>query len=710
MLINTKSNNEENESSVYTQKSNSQAKFSVNGKNDQNYLFDENALINSKRSVPKTNLDGVVKNLDNTNLDNTIIDLSPSFSNVSSFENSMESENFEIIESDDISKTQIVESKIVEGDNLLKFEVKKKFFETKIGLFLKKFWYLVTVLVILFLGVLFYVTTTYLESNKPAPTLSKIDIKIDGKDSVDKNAVNSWTVTVVNNDDYNIENLEVLINFDRDFKLNKTFGDFTEENGSKELQKKLKLPKLDKKTKKIQTIEGKFEANVDSDVKFSATSSFFVSDFKGKKNDLQNTPEVTKNIKVKSSSVRIDVNTLDGSNIAPSTTQTIVVTFANQSPTDIDNLNLKLEYKTNSSLVIYKKSVLTIPGREKEENTTTGNDTWKIATLKKGDTGELKVEIQINGQVGDKITINAKILDNSTGATINTSSRDLFILDRPLSVKAELITSSNDNMFKEGETLTYKIKIKNTSQNEIKNVEMVAKITEGVNLIDWNELKAESGSPIISKSAKSVTYTKDGTPSLAKFAAKAEENFTFTIKVKDISAFTNGIDKASNFFLVPILTVSSDQTDKITEPGEILHAISGPTVEQTVEYTSGKKQVKVTWTVKNKFSPVTDFKMRARTTLPVSSFDQSSFSNKNTLKVTNDNYIIWDPGTITEYAGYSNREPFKVSFIINNTSDGNGQYLETAEYSGNDSENNLIKYNQNNFPIMGQNNVPFKQP
>ena len=261
--------------------------------------------------------------------------------------------------------------------------------------------------------------------------------------------------------------------------------------------------------------------------------------------------------------------------------------------------------------------------------------------------------------------------------------------------------------------LIYKIVVKNNYTQELKNLKISAFFIDNAELIDPEGINGEIGSPIINKAAKEVSFTSAGVKSLQRMGPKAEESFEFRFKLKPLIAFTNSKYTQDNFFIQPKVSVTGDNFQSQSEIGDIKRAKGGPELAQSVEFlTDGTKKIaKVTWTIKNKFSNLKDFKVRTTTPLPSNSWNQASVtpsSSTDSIKYNPINgEIIWDKGDIEAYTGYNGKEA-KITFTLVNSTDSRINFIEAPTYSTTDTLNQGSEFNQINTPVKDGGAISFQ--
>jgi hypothetical protein len=350
--------------------------------------------------------------------------------------------------------------------------------------------------------------------------------------------------------------------------------------------------------------------------------------------------------------------------------------------------------------VTYKSSILsTNAGSDIVDKPTSGTDNWRLPLLKNSEGGTLKINYDVRGNPSDSIKFTVEVIDNISGSVINNASKDLFIYNRPVSVKVNFADASG--YFEPGKNVDVVISVTNESENDVKNLELLPVIKEGVNIMDWSNTSftINNGSP--TRLDRVITYSKFGDPKLETLKKGASVEYNYSMKVLPEANILTGLYKHSDINIYPLLTVKSSSFEAITEEGPKARVKSGMEVEQIAEYTPNKKQVKITWKIRNKYTPLKNFIIKAKNVLPPDSFDKSSFSKKDQMKLNDQNYLVWDVGEIPPYVGYAGNKDLEAFFVVNNNFDSSNDFLSPPEYSVQDSEIPNLFYSHTTNPIIG---------
>ena len=647
-----------------------------------------NTTVNSNISFK-----GVIKDISNTNLEAL---------------KKIKTEEPEKIIIDPVNKDQTLEdNKDPKDKKIITFDVKKKFSETKFGQFLKKFWWLIAILAILFLALGYFAVQSYLENNKSAPILTKVETKIDGPESAPKSGLKIWNISVKNDDAFSMKDVTLEMEYDRDFKISKLVGDFkttSDKNNS------FAIGTIPTGSKKILTIEGKLEAQIDVVTKMSGKLKFYVDGFDKNKQTVQTINLSAKDTKIEKSIIRLDITS--DSRVPKESDQDIKIDFTNQSGKVINNFRLKMKYPELGTNFVYQSSEFFLPGKVKQLVPSVGDHTWNITSLDNNQTGSLIIKSKIKGNADDKLTFIAELISIDDNNVLNKAEKEVIVVDKALTIKP-IISMDTDYLLPDKE-LVYTISVKNNYNQELKNLKISAFFIDNAELIDPETIAGEVGSPIINKAAREVSFTSAGVKSLQRMGPKAEELFEFRFKLKPLIAFTNSKYTQDNFFIQPKVSVTGDNFQSQSEIGDIKRAKGGPELIQSVEFlTDGTKRIaKVTWSIKNKFSNLKEFKVRTTTPLPSNSWNQASItpsSSSDSIKYNPVNgEIIWDKGDVEAYTGYNGKEA-KITFTLVNSTDSKINFVEAPTYSTIDTLNQGSEFNQINTPITGGGPVSFQQ-
>lgn len=657
-----------------------------------------------KQTVVNENISfkGVIKDISNTNLD-ALVRIKE--------EDELEHQVIESQASKNITEAEMV--KPIEPDftetktkKVMNFDPKLSFWEGKFGRFIKKFWWLIGIFATIFALLAFFGVTTYLENNKQAPKITNVDFKIEGPDTAPKGTLKKWGITIENKDKYNLKDLTLEINYDREFKLSDTFGEIKNVTENNKLYK-LDLLKIGEK--KVLTLEGKLEAQVDIITKMSGKLRFYVADFDKTKQTVQELTSNEKETKVERSVIRVDITS--ESRVPKESDQDIKIDFTNQSGKVINNIGLKLTYPTVGTNFVYVSSELFIPGKAKQTTPSVGDHTWNIQSLENAQTGTLIIKTKLKGQAGDKLQFKAELINTDNSELLNRADKEIIVVDKALTIKP--VISFGGDYIKADQEMSYKVTIKNNYNTDLTGVKIVAGFVDNADIIDKEGFTYDVGSPILDKNKKELTYSGSGLAALQRIGPKSEQVVEFRFKSRPAIAFTTPGVAQDNFYLIPKVSITGDNFEPQSELGDIRRAQGGPEIKQSVEVvpnTGTKKIVKVTWEVKNKFTKLTGFKLRTRTPLPVSAWSTQSITppagaDKIAFNLTNGE-IVWTIPEIESFKGYNGQE-LKISFTLTNDTDSKINYAETPTYTVTDTLNAGFEYNQINNPIVDGNAIPF---
>jgi hypothetical protein len=649
-----------------------------------------------QQANPNVSFKGVIKDISNTNIEALV--------RIKNENDEPEYKSQETIVTENVNNYNKNDQK---PKKVIAFDPKLSFWKGKTGTFIKKFWWLITLFLILLTTLITFGVLNYLQNNKPVPIVKKVDINITGPDNAAKNSIKLWTVTITNNDIVNLNNLTLEMNYDRDFKVNKIFGDLLKFQDNDKL---FKFDKLAIGEKKILNIEGKLDAQVDVNTEMSGKLRFAVDQIDQNKQTLQELVANKKVTKVDKSLIRIDITS--DSRVPKESDQQVKVDFTNQSGKVLNNFRLKMTYPQVGTNFIYNSSEFFLPGRSKQTIPTVGDHTWNIPSLENAQTGTLIINTKMKGEANDKLIIIAELINSDDNILLNKADKEIVVVDKALTIKPSL-TLGSDYIQPDGDML-YKITIKNNYNTELNNIKIQANFNDNADLIERDSLVADQGSPIINKSNKELLFTGAGLTSLQRMGPKAEVTVEFRVKVKSITSFTNSSYTQDNFYIQPKVTVTGDNFEPQSELGDIKRAKGGPDIDQKIEYIQdgNKKLAKVTWEVKNKFSNLKDVTLKTRTPLPPSAWNQNSItppSNSNKITYSKDTGdIVWKIGDVKAYTGYNGQE-VKVTFTITNETDSKINFTETPTFVAIDTLNDGFEFNQINNPIKDGGPVIFQQ-
>ncbi|MGL4758845.1 MAG: hypothetical protein ACRCXZ_05890, partial [Patescibacteria group bacterium] len=394
-----------------------------------------------------------------------------------------------------------------DGKQVITFDVKKKFSETKLGKFLKKFWWLLVILLVMFSTLAYFGIQSYMENNKTAPILKQVEAKIDGPDSAPKSGLKIWNISVKNNDAYNLKDVVLEMTYDRDFKISKMVGDFKTAPDKNNI---FTIDSIPTGTQKILTIEAKLEAQVDITTKMFGKLKFYVDGFDKNKQTVQTMEISEKLTKIDKSIIRLDI--ASDSRVPKESDQEIKVDFTNQSGKVINNFRLKMTYPEMGTNFVYQSSEFFLPGKVKQLVPSVGDHTWNISSLDNNQTGSLVIQAKIKGNPDEKLTFVAELITVEDEALLNKAEKEVIVADKALTIKPNIVMDT-DYLIPDKE-LTYKILVKNNYNQELKNLKVSAFFVDNAELVNPDTIEGDIGSPVINKTTKEVSFSSAGVQTL----------------------------------------------------------------------------------------------------------------------------------------------------------------------------------------------------
>ncbi len=207
------------------------------------------------------------------------------------------------------------------------------------------------------------------------------------------------------------------------------------------------------------------------------------------------------------------------------------VKYENQSEEDLKNLHLTFEYPSSFE---YKESSVA-PER--------GNNVWQVGTLRRGESGELKIAGVAVGAQGSffdmKSTVAGDFLGQSYPLAMQTAT--IAISASPLSLSVER-TGGSPEVARIGETVDYQLHYKNSSDVAMENAVVTANLSG--ELYDFSTLRSDGAFNSVSNT---VTWSVANVPALASIPPGGEGAVSFSVKLKGAFPIRRVSDK--NYFL-----------------------------------------------------------------------------------------------------------------------------------------------------------------
>lgn len=347
----------------------------------------------------------------------------------------------------------------------------------------------------------------------------------------------------------------------------------------------------------------------------------------------------------------------------------VVIEYTNQSDAQFDNVVIKAAQSSGFKLA-------------SAEPAPSEDYTWKLGTVRGRQSGTITLKGNFSGAQGESRSLYAEIgaleRENefvqyaNASASVAIASSALFVF--------QTVNDSRDFVANPGTTLSYKIRYKNTTNVQIPNVVIVAKIDESY--IDVRSLNVQWGS--FDGRTNSVIWNAVGVQDLAILDPKEEGQVSFSVNLKPVFLPKNFSDKN--------LTVLSNAKITSSVPPE---SLSGLPIEnedtlavkintqfsfnQKAYFTDGLIQntgtlpprvgarttYAVSWQLSNTINDVGEIEVSAVIPPNVEWTGVVSPSNAPLTYDQNTGVITWKPGTVFAGTGIlipATRVDFQVGF------------------------------------------------
>ena len=216
--------------------------------------------------------------------------------------------------------------------------------------------------------------------------------------------------------------------------------------------------------------------------------------------------------------------------------------YLNQAEVSFDNLRVQIDYPAG---FVFQSA---------EPQPIEEDRIWFLGDLMAGQEGKIFIRGNIQGEEGEVKTFNAQLgvfKDEQFIPTAETAGGFRISLS-PLSI-IQTVNNSTNYVASAGQTLTYQIDYKNTTDVGIKNVVITSKL-EG-KVLDLTSLKLGQGS--FDGVNQIITWRASNLPDLEYLAPHQEGQISFSINVKDPLPVENYTDK--NFIVTNTVKIDSSE-------------------------------------------------------------------------------------------------------------------------------------------------------
>ncbi len=345
-------------------------------------------------------------------------------------------------------------------------------------------------------------------------TNEKITLQIEAPITLISGQETVYTVLLTNKEKVNLYNAELELFYPDNFEYVTS-----EPVASGEKSNKWSFNIL--RTGETQKIEltGKMVAALDSVQTFRGALSFKPSGFNAVYKQ-----ETIIDVAVGSSVVGLDIDGPDKSLANQDLEYTIG--YSNLGEVDLNDLQVILEYPEG----------FVLESSEPETNDGT-NNIWSINTLRAGASDVIKIRGNCSAiTAGGNYEFKAQVLLNKEGDYYpqDKETHVINIIRDQLSLGLIINSSAEDQAIDFGELLVYSINYKNTGQEDLENIEVVATLDSEI--IDWQTMSDETNGKW---QGNTITWTGREVPQLLKLGPDEEGQISWTVRAKDVSVIND---------------------------------------------------------------------------------------------------------------------------------------------------------------------------
>jgi len=370
---------------------------------------------------------------------------------------------------------------------------------------------LIGVLFVLFLLALtgFIVFSNYFNNN--SFTNEHVSLKIEAPISLVSGASGTYDVLITNNEKVNLYDLNLQMFYPDNFMVSDTDPQAQTDKRNTWSISILKVGE----TQKIE-FRGRLVAPLDSLQTFKAHL-----DFKPANLNAEFSQEAAADLNVASSIISLDISGPD--KVMANANAQYLIKYKNTGEQELDNLQVVADFPKN---FIFTSSSL--------KTKADANNVWPIAKLASGTEAQIKIAGNFSA-VADSGNQELKAeIDLANDGEWYPQNRDSVITNvirDALDLGMIINGSAEDQPLSFGDLLVYTINYKNSGQDELKNISLIAHLDSKI--LDWDTLvDANNGA----KEDGQITWTGKEAPQLLDLRPGDEGSINFQIRVKDLAA------------------------------------------------------------------------------------------------------------------------------------------------------------------------------
>ncbi len=542
---------------------------------------------------------------------------------------------------------------------------KNKFVE-----FLTKKWWAALLIFIAVVSAGFALWYFVFNEDVVVPNYDNISVVITAPTSSPLGSPAEWSIQVFNNEDVDIQNAELQVYFDKNFKYNQTtLGSPSQPQGNV-----YKFDTIKAGDNKLIRLEGVLTGNIDESTLISSkvfytpqpllhqpNSRFFIESNKAETKIT--TPEIDVNLIPSESTI------IDGSEFS------VVVKFRNLSDREINDLKIQMSYPDDNYFEYISSELRLSKLHESVTTPDSGNNIWFIDSLPKSKEQTLDVLGKISGASGiqQEFIFEISVRDKSgKWQVLAQRSKSIDIAPQPISLETYIDNKSVVKVFSPGEELTFVIKYRNQSTNTLKDVEVNASMYDPAGILDWDTLQFEDAN-VGNVYQKRITWRGSGATQLLQINPREEGVIRYTIQVKDSDKFLTPTLSQTSYVLQPLADIVLKGQDPVEVKGVDIYRGRGDLeFQQSVSLNQGAstddyRVYDVTWNIRTRQNSLSNVKIISGTNLPPESWSSSTIQpsvyadkfvyNSSTGK------IEFDLGSVESYIGIT-KPIITVSFRL----------------------------------------------
>lgn len=406
------------------------------------------------------------------------------------------------------------------------------------------------------------------------------------------------------------------------------------------------------------------------------------ADLSFKAGDLRSSFEKKATLGTTITSVPVSLSIATPPNVVPGQTIDYIFDYRNESDNPINDLLFEFTFPEGFTV------------RESTPNPNSGNNKWRVDSLKKNGAGRISVRGVLTGKEGDiknihvslKRKINDQYVDFQKASSFSVVSNPLLSLDIS-------VNNSRNYVANPGDELSYSINYKNTSSYSLSNLILSVKL-DG-NMYDLSTLDTRGG--FFDGSTRTIVWGPSNISDFSSLGSNINGTVGFAVKLKqdfNLQGSDTLFVKSSAKLSTSTVPDGLDASEIASSVNLVTNITKLPTISQSVDSVDDKSY-NIKWNIANPGNGLNNAIMKAALSEGVSwqNIFSSNISLENPTYNEKTKTITWNLGNIPGGVG-ALMPKYELQFQV--LSDINSNLLKDVELSGSDSvtgQNIIVQLN-----------------